>query len=151
MEHLVYVKENYMISTDPALIDVNYVHHYLATESYWAQNIPLATVQKAIAHSLNFGVYLNQQQVGFARIVTDYACFGYLCDVFIDQTQRGKGLSKWLMQVITDHPLLQGFRGWFLGTKDAHGLYAQFGWTAHPEPHRIMRKSNLDVYKASAG
>ena len=146
MEHFVYRKEGYMICTDPSLLNISYVHHYLSTESYWAKNIPLDIVKKSIAHSFNFGIYADSTQVGFARIVTDYATFGYLCDVFIDDGHRGKGLSKWLLSIIDKHPALQGFRGWFLGTKDAHGLYAQFGYTAHPEPDRMMRKYNPNAY-----
>jgi len=141
-------KDGFYISTDPAILNVAYVHLYLSTQSYWAKNIPLEVLKKSIEGSCCFGVYHNNMQVGFARVITDYATFGYLCDVFIDEAFRGRGLSKWLMEVIHSHPKLQGFRTWMLGTKDAHGLYEQFGYMIHPEPGRVMRKNNPDVYNA---
>ncbi|MEO7309772.1 MAG: GNAT family N-acetyltransferase [Chitinophagaceae bacterium] len=147
MEHIPCHKDGFLITTDPALLHVEYIQHYLANESYWAQNIPIEVVRKSIAGSCCFGVYKDARQIGLARVVTDYASFGYLCDVFIDAAFRGLGLSKWLMEVIHSHQDLQGFRVWLLGTKDAHGLYAQFGYTQLPEPHRFMRRHNPDVYK----
>ncbi|MES2774333.1 MAG: GNAT family N-acetyltransferase [Bacteroidota bacterium] len=150
MEHLSFHKNDYLISTDPALLNQEYIHHYLSTQSYWAENIPQDVVSRSIDGSCCFGMYQNDQQIGFARVVTDYATFGYLCDVFIDEAFRGRGLSKWMMEVIHNHPQLQGFRNWTLGTRDAHGLYEQFGYTVHPEPHRMMRKNDPDVYKSHA-
>ena len=94
-----------------------------------------------------FGVYEGDRQLGFARVVTDYATFGYLADVFIDEAYRGRGLSKWLMEIIMGHPQLQGFRTWQLATRDAHGLYARFGFTIPDKPERIMRISVPDIYK----
>jgi len=139
---------SYSISTNKALLNVAYVHQYLSQQSYWAHNIPLHTVAKSINNSLCFGVYDNKQQIGFARLVTDMATFAYLADVFIDEAYRGKGLSKWLLQFIQAHPELQCLRRWMLGTKDAHGLYEQFGWTRFGEEqtHRFMQLHNPAVY-----
>jgi GNAT superfamily N-acetyltransferase len=138
--------ENYLISTDPAKLDLGIIHGYLST-SYWAENIPFAIVEKSVANSLCFGLYYEQQQIGFARLITDRATFAYLADVFILEAHRGKGLSKWLIKTIHAHPELQTLRSWLLQTKDAHGLYKQFGWGEHPNPERIMRKANPDIYK----
>jgi GNAT superfamily N-acetyltransferase len=145
-------KENYIISTDPSKLDIDVVHHYLSEESYWAKGIPRTVVEKSIANSLSFGLYFNNEQtfqIGFARLITDKATFAWLADVFILPQHRGKGLSKWLMQTIHAHPEVQGLRRWLLGTKDAHGLYEQFGWTRFTEEtlKRFMQKHNPDVYK----
>lgn len=141
-------QNNYTISTNPALIQVEVVHQYLSQESYWAKNIPLAVVEKSIEGSLCFGVYENGHQIGFARLITDKATFAYLADVFILADHRGKGLSKWLMATIHDHPELQGLRRWLLGTRDAHTLYEQFGWTRFGEEqmHRFMQLHNPNTY-----
>ena len=146
--HYEATKENYLISTNPVLIDINAVHQYLAEESYWAKGIPLATVEKSITHSLCFGLYENGKLIGFARLVTDRTTFAYLCDVFILPAHQGKGLGKWLMQTIHSHPDLQGLRRWMLATRDAHGLYAQFGWTPFDEElgKRFMQLHNPHVY-----
>ncbi len=140
--------EAYSISTDPGKMDIPLIHRYLSQESYWAQNIPLEVVARSIAHSFCFGVYHQDAQVGFARLITDRATFAYLCDVFILPDHRGKSLSKWLIETIHVHPELQGLRRWMLGTKDAHGLYAQFGWTVLPPEivPRFMQLHNPDVY-----
>lgn len=139
---------DYSISTNPALLQVHVIHQYLSIESYWAQNIPLEVVKQSIEGSLCFGVYHKDLQIGFARLITDKATFAYLADVFILPEHRGKGLSKWLMQTIHTHPQLQGLRRWLLGTKDAHGLYEQFGWTRFGEEqlHRFMQLHNPHVY-----
>jgi GNAT superfamily N-acetyltransferase len=149
MENLVdFEKQGYLISTDPAKLDIGVIHQYLSQQSYWAQNIPLEVVQRSIANSFCFGVYYQEQQIGFARMITDKATFGYLADVFILPDYRGKGLSKWLMATIHAHPDLQGLRRWMLGTKDAHGLYKQFGWAPLPEEvvGRFMQLHTPDVY-----
>ena len=138
------IKDNYFISTNTSLLDVNMIHNYLANESYWAKNIPLATVEKSIKHSLCFGVYDGITQIGFARVITDYTAFAYLCDVFIIETYRKKGLSKWLLQTIHAYPELQGLRRWMLGTKDAQGLYVQFGWQSLPVD---VCKRFMQIYK----
>ena len=141
-----FYKEPYTISTDKEKLDIPFIHQFLA-HSYWAEDIPVETVQKSINGSLCFAVYEAGRQIGFARVITDYATFGYLADVFIDHHFRGRGLSKWLMETIMGYPPLQGFRMWLLGTRDAHGLYAQFGFTALENPERIMRKAVPDIYK----
>ncbi len=143
-----FYKDQYIISTDKKKLDIPFIQQFLA-QSYWAENIPVAIVEKSIEGSLCFGVYDGTSQIGFARVITDYATFGYLADVFIDEHYRGRGLSKWLMEIITAHPQLQGFRVWLLGTKDAHGLYAQFGFTVLDNPERFMRKAVPDIYKNS--
>ena len=144
--------QGYLISTDNAKLDIGVIHHYLSVESYWAQNIPLEVVQRSIDNSLCFGVYHQNKQIGFARLITDKATFAYLADVFIIESHRGKGLSKWLVLTIHTYPEVQGLRRWLLGTKDAHGLYAQFGWKPLPEElaHRFMQFHNPDVYKPNA-
>ena len=145
------LKENFVISTDKSKLDLAVIHKYLSTESYWAKNIPAALVQKAIQGSFCFGIYKKeneQQQIGFARVITDTATFGYLADVFILEKYRGIGLSKWLMEEIMNHPELQGFRGWMLGTKDAHGLYEQFGFKRLEKSERIMRLVLSEAYSA---
>lgn len=142
-------KDDYLISTDPSLLEVDVIFNYLSGESYWAKNIPRDVVEKSIANSLCFGLYHHNRQIGFARLITDKATFAYLADVFIKSEYRGKGLSKWLIQVIHAHPELQGLRRWVLGTRDAHGLYEQFGWTIFDEDirKRFMQKHNKNAYQ----
>ena len=142
-------KENFLISTDPAKLNTDIIYNYLSEESYWAKGIPREVVEKSIANSLCFGLYNNSEQIGFARLVTDKATFAYLADVFVLPAFRGQGLSKWMMQTIHAHPELQHLRRWWLGTKDAHGLYEQFGWTRITDDvaKRFMQKHNPDVYK----
>ncbi len=135
-----YYKDNYSISSVKEKLDILFIHQFL-TQSYWAENIPMEIVQKSIDGAMCFGVYEGERQIGFARVITDKATFGYLADVFIDENYRGRGLSKWLMQTIMDHPELQGFRSWQLATRDAHGLYAQFGFKQLENPERIMRRT----------
>ncbi|MCB2406953.1 GNAT family N-acetyltransferase [Hymenobacter lucidus] len=141
--------QRFTISTDPARLDVAAIHRYLAQESYWAANIPLATVERAIAHSLNFGLYAPDGRLaGFARVVTDYATFAWLCDVFVLAEFRGQGLSKWLMSSVWAHPELQGLRRKMLATLDAHGLYTQFGFGPLPTPERFLEIRNPNPYGA---
>lgn len=137
---------SFLISTDTAKIDVSFVHRFLSETSYWAKNIPFEVVQTSIQNSLCFGVYDGAASIGFARVITDKATFGYLADVFILEFYRGQGLSKWLMETILEHPELQGFRRWILATADAHGLYEQYGFTALAKPDRWMEKHNPEVY-----
>ncbi len=141
--------EEYFISTDIDKMDVDTIHRYLSESSYWAKGIPKELVGKSIKHSLCFGVFSGDEQVGFARVVTDRTSFAYLGDVFILPTHQGKGLSKWLMQAIHDYPDLQGLRRWMLFTRDAHGLYSQFGWKQVPEEQtgRIMQIHNPNIYQ----
>lgn len=139
---------DYLITTDPAKLNVDLIYHYLSQESYWAAGIPKTVVEKSVNNSLCFSLYYKDAQVGFARLVTDKATFAYLADVFVITAHRGKGLSKWLMQTIHAHPELQNLRRWWLGTKDAHGLYEQFGWARITDDvaKRFMQKHNPDVY-----
>jgi len=146
-EHYEVKKENYFISTDNSKLNVDMIHNFLSEESYWAKGIPRAVVEKSIINSLCFGVYCNDEQVGFARLVTDKATFAYLADVFILEPHRGKGLSKWLMQVVKEHKDLQGLRRFMLGTRDAHGLYKQFGFEELANPSRMMEILKPDVYR----
>ncbi len=139
-------RNGYLISTDKSKLNIEMIHQYLCNESYWAKGIPEATVRKSIEGSVCFAVYFHNEQVGFARVITDNATFAYLADVFILPEHRGKGLSKWMMQVISTHPGLQGLRRWMLATKDAHGLYAQFGFTVINNNGRFMELHNPNVY-----
>ncbi len=135
----------YTLSTDPALLDVAVIHRWLSEESYWARNIPRSTVERAIANSLNFGLYApDGPQAGFCRVVTDKATFAWLCDVFVLPGHRGRGLSKWLVQQMLAHPDLQGLRRHLLATFDAHTLYQRFGYEPLDRPERWleMRKEN---------
>lgn len=136
----------YSISTDQSKFDLAVIHNYLANESYWAQHIPMETVQKMIANSLSFGVFHRHEQIGFARMITDKTVFAYLADVFILPAYRGQGLSKWLMQTIISHPDLQGLRRILLVTSDAHGLYEKFGFELIKNPDKFMHIHNPDVY-----
>ena len=136
----------YLISTDKSRLDLTLIHNFLKT-SYWAAGIPLEVVRRSIEHSLSFGLYKEEQQIGYARVITDYATFAYLGDVFILEPFRGQGLSKWLMEVVVTHPELQGFRRWILLTKDAHGLYKKVGFTEVKTPERYMERFFLDVYE----
>jgi GNAT superfamily N-acetyltransferase len=136
----------FTISTDKSKLDITYIHSFLTT-SYWAEGIPIETVQKSVEWSICFGLYVNNRQIGFARMITDRATFGYLADVFIEEAYRGQGLSKWLMEIIIDHPDLQGFRRLMLATRDAHGLYRKFGFSDLSFPERWMHIHNPGVYK----
>jgi GNAT superfamily N-acetyltransferase len=137
----------YTISTDPLRIDVDFVHRYLSEQSYWARRIPRALVERAIANSLNFSVFgPDGAQVGFARVVTDKAAFAWLADVFVVPAESGHGLGKALLAAIMGHPDLQGLRRFALGTRDAHGLYAQFGFTPLSAPDWQMEIFRPDMY-----
>ena len=133
-------KGEYAISTDPARLDLGMIHQYLSGSAYWALGRPLDMVRLSIENSLPFGVYQGNAQIGFARVVTDYATFAYLADVFVLPEHRGQGIGKWLIGVIVDHPRLPGLRRWVLATKDAHGLYAQYGFTPLSAPERFMER-----------
>ncbi|MDX2218306.1 MAG: GNAT family N-acetyltransferase [Burkholderiales bacterium] len=137
---------DYDISTDPARFDLDAIHDFL-TQSYWSPGIPRETVARAAANSLSFGVFHHGKQVGFARMVTDRATFAYLADVYVLEAHRGKGVSKKLMAYIIAHPDLQGLRRMMLATRDAHGLYARYGFTSVGAPDRLMEKLVPDVYQ----
>jgi len=135
-----------LVSDDKQLLDIRFVHGFLSG-SYWAENIPLATVAQAIDHSLCFGIYLGGRQVGFSRVITDRTTFAYLADVFVAEEFRGNSFSKMMMETVHAHPNLQGIRRWMLITRDAHPLYRQFEWTDITYPERFMQKHDPDVYK----
>jgi GNAT superfamily N-acetyltransferase len=128
----------FIFSDDKNLIDAAAVHHYLSTQSYWAREIPLATVLKSIANSICFGIYKESRQIGFARWITDGATFGYLADVYVEEEFRGQGLSKKLMTIMLFHEDLQGLRRYMLATQDAHSLYSQFGFEPLENPESMM-------------
>lgn len=137
----------YEISHDPARLDIDVIHTFLSEESYWSKGIPRDVVERAIAHSLCFGMYKDGAQVGFARVVSDRATFALLADVFVLDGHRGKGLSKWLMQVVVAHPDLQGLRRLLLLTSDAHELYRKFGFTEIGNAWRFMEVLRPDIYE----
>ena len=132
-------KGEYLISTDKLRLDLEVIHDFLS-KSYWAQGRSLEVIKRGIENSLNFGIYQEGKQVGFARVVTDYATFAWLADVFVLEEHRGQGLGKWLIEVMLSHPRLQGFRRWALATKDAHELYRNFGFDALNRPERWMER-----------
>jgi N-acetylglutamate synthase-like GNAT family acetyltransferase len=144
-------KEDFVISDDFSLLDIDCIHDYLSNRSYWAGDIPRTVLEKSMANSLCFGLYKNGNQIGFARLITDKATFAYLADVFVLEEHRGQGLSKWLMEVIQSHPEVQGLRRWMLMTRDAQGLYEKFGWTVLDEDarQRCMQRHFKEVYKRS--
>ena len=140
----------YTISTEKSRLDVDMIHRYLSEESYWAKNIPRRIVERSIENALCFGAYEGHTQVGFARVVTDFAIFAYVGDVFVLPGHRGRGVSKMLMRAIREHPSLQEVRRWHLLTDDAHGLYEQFGFHALEEPERHMELAVNSPYPRSA-
>jgi GNAT superfamily N-acetyltransferase len=141
----------YEISTDQARLDIAAMHAYLS-RAYWCSGIPLATVERAARNSLCFGLYENSggQQVGLTRVVTDHATFAYLCDVYVLEEHRGHGLAKFLMRTVMAHPALTGARRAMLGTRDAHGLYAQYGFRAPPDDRVLMQILRPEMYRAAA-
>ncbi len=144
-----YRRGEFLISTSRERLSLDVVHAFL-TNCYWAEGIPREVVARSIEHSLCFGIYEGSgTQVGFARVVSDFATVAYLGDVFVLESHRGRGLSKWLMQCIMEHPALQNLRRWILLTRDAHGLYSQFGFTPVKAPERYMELHQPNVYEAS--
>src|SRR5207244_747023 len=133
---------------DPARLDLTLIHAFLAA-SYWAKGIPLDTVRHSIQHSLPFGLYHGTQQAGFARVISDYATFAYVGDVFVIESHRGRGLARWLMESMRAHPDLHGLRRWVLLTRDAHGLYRQLGFRPLANPQRYMEIHDPHVYGPS--
>jgi GNAT superfamily N-acetyltransferase len=136
---------DYQISNERARMDVDAIHAFLS-RTYWARGIPRATVERAIAHSLCFGVFCEGAQVGFARVVTDRATFAYLADVYLLEAHRGQGLARRLLQAVLAHPELQGLRRWLLVTRDAHPLYRQHGFEPVAHPDRMMEIHRPDAY-----
>jgi GNAT superfamily N-acetyltransferase len=145
-----WTRDGFTISTDPARIELDVVHGFLAA-SYWAAGIPREVVRRSIEHSLCFGLYHEGRQIGFARVITDRATFAYLGDVFVLEAYRGRGLARWLLEVIQAHPDLQGLRRWVLLTRDAHALYRQAGWTSLAAPDRYMELWFKDAYRRGVG
>jgi GNAT superfamily N-acetyltransferase len=147
MGHLDLQRDGYCITTDPDRLDVDAVHAYLI-RSYWAAGIPREIVTRAMRGSLCFGLFQGTEQVGFARVITDRATFAYLCDVYVLEQHRGRGLGKWLIGAIVAHPELLGLRRFVLATRDAHGLYAQHGFEPLARPEIFMEIVRPDVYRA---
>jgi GNAT superfamily N-acetyltransferase len=143
---ITWTKGEFTISTDPEKLQIEVIQQFLANESYWAQNRTEQQTLTAIKNSLPFGVYKGENLIGFARVVSDHATFAYVGDVFILNEFRGRGLSKWLMDVIIGHPDLQDLRRWILATRDAHGLYEHFGFHALVHPDRWMERPAPDAY-----
>lgn len=144
-------RDGYIVSDDQSRLDGEAIHAFLS-RSYWAGSRQRHTQDLANRHSQCFGLYTGSVQVGFARVVTDYATFAYLADVYVLEAHRGKGLSKWLMQCVHEHPRLQGLRRWSLATRDAHGLYEQFGWTRIPSTdQRWMEKFDTAANPPGSG
>ena len=139
-------KGNFTITTDKDKMDIDFIHAFL-TNSYWAEGITKNIISKSVNGSLCFGLFEGRKQIGFARMVTDEATFAYLADVFITSEYRGRGLSKWLIEVIMSHPDLQGLRRMMLATRDAHGLYRKFGFTPLTHTDRWMQIHDPDIYK----
>lgn len=135
----------YEITSDVSRFDIGAIHAFLSS-SYWSPGIPRSTLERAISNSICLGILWREQQVGFARVVTDRATFAYLADVYVLPEHRGKGLAQQLMEVVVQHPELQGLRRMLLATRDAHGLYAKFGFKALASPDRMMEIHRPDVY-----
>jgi GNAT superfamily N-acetyltransferase len=139
-------EHDWLISDDKSLLDRALIHSFLSERSYWAKGVPRETVERSIENSICFGVYRTGKQVGFARVVSDCATFAWLADVFIVEDQRGRGLGKRLVAAILAHPSFQGLRRFLLGTLDAHGLYAQFGFGPLTQIERFMEIRNPNPY-----
>ncbi len=134
------------ISTDTDRLDIDLIHRYLSDESYWASGIPRDLVERSIDNSLCFGAFEGYEQVGFARVVTDYATFGYLADVFVLPSHRGQGVGKKILEAVKNHPDLQRLRRWHLVTRDAHNLYAEIGFRELESPEKHMEIAVKNAY-----
>lgn len=150
MDSMTHLKGEFVLTTDKNLMNIAMIHQYLSEESYWAKDIPLALVEKSVNNSLNFGVFYKEQQIAYARVITDYSTIAYLGDVFVLSNFRGRGISKWLMKEITVHPALQGLRRWILLTADAHDLYNKYGWESIRQPEKWMEKTRLNPYNKTS-
>ncbi len=144
------IRESFSISTDPARLDSVAIHAYLA-RSYWAEEIPIEIVRRSLAGSLCFGLYQEDRQIGLARVITDYATFAYLCDVYVLEEFQGQGLGRWLMETVVAHPELQGLRRFSLVTRDAQALYAPLGFRSLAQPDRHMEIVRPGVYRGPVG
>jgi GNAT superfamily N-acetyltransferase len=138
MQPVAYHKDDFCVSTDTTRLDIEMIHAFLQTSSYWAQHIPRDIVETSIAHSLCFGLYHAQAQIGFTRLITDYTTLAYLTDVFVSEAYRGRGLGTWMLRCVLNHPDLQRLGKWVLATADAHEFYAQFGFQVMQRPERTM-------------
>ncbi len=135
------------ISTDPARVDLPTVHAFLTKEAYWSPGVPIDVVRRSLEGSIAFGLYRGGDQVGFTRVVSDRATFAWICDVFVLDAYRGRGLGKWLMECVIAHPDLQGLRRWMLATRDAHGLYEQSGFTELYDATKFMERWDPEIYR----
>jgi GNAT superfamily N-acetyltransferase len=145
--HEAALPDGFSVSTDPARLDLSMTHEFLSKRSYWAAGITIDLVRRSVENSICFGLYHHDRQIGFARVVTDRATFAYLGDVFVHEDYRNRGLSKWLLACVMRHPDLQGLRRIMLGTRDAHGLYEQFGFMSLASPERFMEIFHPDIYE----
>jgi GNAT superfamily N-acetyltransferase len=144
------VPRSFDIDTDRARLDRALIHRYLGEDSYWARGVPRAVLDRAIDHSLCFGAYRDGAQVGFARVISDHATFAYLADVFVLEAERGNGCAHQLLQAVLAHPHLQGLRRFALATRDAHALYARYGFAPLARPETFMERYHPDVYRAGS-
>jgi GNAT superfamily N-acetyltransferase len=137
----------FQVTTDQAQLDLSAIHLFLAKQSKWARRIPRETFEKSVRNSLCFGLYQEDKQIGFSRVISDYATIAYLGDVFVLPEYRGRGLGEWLVKCIVSHPDLQHLRRWILVTEDAHGLYRKYGFTQLSQPESFMELHDPDVYR----
>lgn len=138
-------RDDYIVSTDPSRLDLSSVHKFLTEEAYWSRGISFETFLKSVENSLCFGLYQQEMQIGFARVITDYSTFAYLGDVFVVEGYRRRGLGKWLIECVFSHPEVQELRRWMLVTSDAHGLYKQYGFKTLSHPESFMEISGKDL------
>lgn len=138
---------SYVISSDPKRLCLESIHRVLK-DAYWCRNIPFEVMERSIANSFPFGLFKEDEQIGFARVITDFATYAYIGDVYVEEAYRGQGLGVWMMEVIMDHPELQGLRRWSLATRDAHGLYEKFGFTPLNKPETFMERWVPNIYGA---
>ncbi len=144
--HFEHYRDQFTVSADSSKLDIDAIYDFL-THCYWSEGIPRETVERAIENSLCFGLFDGAKQIGFARVISDYATYAYLCDVYVLESYRGKGLGTWLMSCVMKHPDMQGLRRFTLLTRDAHGLYQKFGFAAAKNPSRYMEIHVADIYK----
>ncbi len=144
-------KETFILSTDKTLLQIDRIHRFLSQEAYWSFNIPLDVLKKSIENSLCFGLYSQSEnealQIGYARIISDFATFAWLCDVYVEKDWRGKSLSKWIMECLVSHPDMKGLRRFCLATKDAHSLYSKYGFEITKTPENWMEIKDNNIYK----
>lgn len=143
MHHQSWSRDSYTLTTSPTAMDLVAITQYIIHESYWAKTTSAEILRKALDHSFNFHLLHEGKQVGLARVITDFATFGYLSDVYVRPEHAGKGLGKWMMETILAHPELQGFRRWLLLTKDAHGLYEKFGFISPRQSEAILERPGI--------